>query len=405
MDSKQPDCRLNDPANRNRIVPTIRLCLWCALLPFLLIFIFPVRVFSQNTAESPSTGGAKEAPVTADRLLMGKQLSLIYCQTCHIYPHPELLDKKTWQNGVLPRMRIQLGLDPASINRNPEAAQLWATGKFSRFPLIADEQYKQISEYYLEAAPTNPLPQEPKGDLQLGLRQFKLHNPSFRVSPAMTTCLEISNSGRYIYLGDAQTRSLYILDARGNLLRTINVDNIPVSIHEGNQGLYLTCIGRFYPSEIPLGSLLFLKKGSAQEIFQKVLFSELPRPTHSAFADFNGDGHQDVLMSMFGNFSGKFSLFQGLDNGDFQEKVLMDLPGAVRSEIHDFNGDGHPDIAVLMAQHYETFNLLINDGKGSFKTHEILRQHPVFGSSYFEMKDFNLESIGRDAGYDIGTGE
>ena len=39
----------------------------------------------------------------------GEKLSAQYCQSCHQLPGPELLDKKTWRNYVLPKMGGYLG--------------------------------------------------------------------------------------------------------------------------------------------------------------------------------------------------------------------------------------------------------------------------------------------------------
>ncbi|MBK9489349.1 MAG: hypothetical protein IPO07_11575 [Haliscomenobacter sp.] len=40
----------------------------------------------------------------------GKKLALKYCQSCHLFTEPALLDKKTWMNSVLPNMGMRLGI-------------------------------------------------------------------------------------------------------------------------------------------------------------------------------------------------------------------------------------------------------------------------------------------------------
>ncbi|HJN89620.1 MAG TPA: hypothetical protein QGG93_04730 [Verrucomicrobiota bacterium] len=59
-----------------------------------------------------------------------------YCVTCHLFPEPSLLDKKTWISQVMPRMAIRMGLSPESVNQHPEADALWKSGRFMRVPLI-----------------------------------------------------------------------------------------------------------------------------------------------------------------------------------------------------------------------------------------------------------------------------
>src|SRR5690554_7400084 len=39
-----------------------------------------------------------------DAALTGKQLSMKYCQSCHLYPEPSTLDKTTWERSILPLM-------------------------------------------------------------------------------------------------------------------------------------------------------------------------------------------------------------------------------------------------------------------------------------------------------------
>lgn len=68
-------------------------------------------------------------------------------------------------------------------------------------------------------------------------------------------------------------------------------------------------------------------------------------------------------------------------------KMLRSLPGATKAYITDYNKDGLPDIIALFAQAQEGIFLFINKGKGSFETRELLRFPPVYGSSYFELKD------------------
>jgi len=58
-------------------------------------------------------------------LARAEALARQYCITCHLFPEPDLLDKKTWTSQVMPRMAIRMGLSPESVNQHPEADALW----------------------------------------------------------------------------------------------------------------------------------------------------------------------------------------------------------------------------------------------------------------------------------------
>src|SRR5437867_2965409 len=102
----------------------------------------------------------------------GEALAHIYCASCHAFPAPDLLDKKTWKEQTLPRMSIRLGLAPEEIERHPEASLLKATGVFPAVPMISEADWKAIVNYYLQAAPEKPLPQGPRAEIAVGLDLF-----------------------------------------------------------------------------------------------------------------------------------------------------------------------------------------------------------------------------------------
>src|SRR5437667_11621650 len=46
----------------------------------------------------------------------GEKLARVDCAACHMFPNPDLLDKKTWVSGVLPQMAPRLGLPAPSLD-------------------------------------------------------------------------------------------------------------------------------------------------------------------------------------------------------------------------------------------------------------------------------------------------
>ncbi len=58
----------------------------------------------------PAQYSLAQDSLVQDSLVQGKQLALIYCSSCHLFPDPSLLDKDTWVNNVLPNMAWRLGI-------------------------------------------------------------------------------------------------------------------------------------------------------------------------------------------------------------------------------------------------------------------------------------------------------
>ncbi|HEV7836513.1 MAG TPA: hypothetical protein VGO75_00480, partial [Gemmatimonadaceae bacterium] len=85
----------------------------------------------------------------------GEKLARTYCAACHAFPEPRLLDKKTWEAGVLPQMGQRLGRSPATLfeetSRNP---QMMVLNK-----AVSEEEWEKIVRYYLELAPEALPPQ------------------------------------------------------------------------------------------------------------------------------------------------------------------------------------------------------------------------------------------------------
>ena len=313
------------------------------------------------------------------------------CSVCHVFPPPDLLDRETWKKETLPRMMIRMGLAPQSVDAHPEAALIKATGKIPEQPIIPMAIFDQIEAYYLSQAPAQPLPQDRKDEVDVGLRGFELVRPQLRRRPAAVTMVKINESDHRLYVGDATARTLEYFSPSGDYIGGLQVSNAPVALTETPQGLFVSMIGDFYPSEKRNGAFVqFVRQGNQLEK-KRVLLDQLPRTVDAQFADLNGDGKLDFVLCVFGNMVGRFSWFENLGNDDYREHVLLDKPGAVKCVVRDFNGDQRPDVAVLVAQDTEALLIYENQGGGVFKSREVFRQHPLYGHTGFEVIDFNAD--------------
>ncbi|MEP7107974.1 MAG: VCBS repeat-containing protein [Ferruginibacter sp.] len=326
----------------------------------------------------------------------GKNLSIKYCQLCHLYPEPALLDRNTWLKGVLPNMGWRMGIREKGID--PYAGMLPEEEKIVRklnvypdTPKIKKEEWEKIIAFYGKEAPGEPLAQKTTINIASGLPQFKTKLIRLGDKPLpQTTLLKFDKATSQLYVGDAQ-KVLYILNNKFQLNDSWVVESAPTDMDfPKKKDPRLLTIGIFPPSDQKIGRLASLDTASV--LPENGVFIEfLPRPVQFTAADLNMDGKEDIVICGFGNHTGKLSWFDG--GNPSKEHILTNLPGARRVEIFDFNNDKRPDIMVLMAQAYEKISIFYNQGEGKFIEKKLLGFPPVYGVSYFELADFNKDGF------------
>lgn len=318
-------------------------------------------------------------PTTAPEFKRGKELAHRYCATCHLFPEPSLLDRSTWEKGTMPFLRGRLGID-----------RLDPTDPDHRIVL---DEWQLVWNYYFKAAPAKALPQGPRAPIQTGLKQFTIVNPGYRPGQRFVTLTQIDPAARRIYVGNAQTKTLDVLDANGKMLSSLAADSPPVGLARRVGGWFCTLIGRVPPHDQRLGKVILLDKKGDAFAWRADALGNLPRPTHTAFGDLNGDGREDLVISGFGNIMGELVWYENRGDGGYIPHMIYDRPGAVRTELSDFNQDGHLDILVLMAQAKEGIYILLNNGHGQFTEKPVFEHHPVWGYSGFQLVDFNKDGF------------
>ena len=323
-------------------------------------------------------------------LRRGRELAQKYCAACHLFPEPELLTKTAWIHHIQPEMAKWLGVERVDYEGMADGKILQEAGIFPSSPIIAEEDWFAIWDYYRAAAPSRPLPQAAKPAARAGLRQFRVKKLNPHNGAPMTSLVKIDAEHKRLFVGDAIGNTLFTLNPAGEVTERLRVSSGPVSLALREAGLYVTLIGRVFPSEAEEGAVLFVP-ATGDKSAPRPLLEKLRRPTDTVLAHLNTDRREDLIVCSYGNRLGRFSWFEGKEGGDYQEHVLLDRPGAIRADVRDFNGDGRPDIIVLTAQAREGIYLFLNQGRNEFKMETLLEFPPSWGLAGFELVDFNKD--------------
>lgn len=333
---------------------------------------------------------------SAQKTNEGKQLAETYCGNCHQVPTPDLLDKKSWSQYMLPRMGVFLGivehdsLIKVLFEDGPGGDKAKQSGYFPKKPMLSTEEWTTLKAYFLDNAPEQPIAPKAK-KITKDLSLFEVKIPDTKMSPPSATFVRFNTQDQSIYLGDANTQSLAVYSNDLKLIQAAKVKEGAVWVEEFKEEAFVTVMGSFSPTDVSSGFILSLPKIPNRPVFK--LIDSLQRPVHSGYADLDGDGLMDVVTCEFAKWTGKLSWWKNLGNGKFENKILRNKPGAEKAYIKDLNGDHKPDIIALFGQGDEGIFIYYNEGNGKFREETALHFSPSNGSSFFKLYDFNKDGF------------
>lgn len=333
--------------------------------------------------------GAGTTPLSP-ALQKGRENALKYCTACHLLPEPEMLTKTAWIHHIQPEMAKWLGLERVDYEGMQDGRILQEAALFPSGPLLSEEDWFSIWDYYRALAPSRPLPQREKPPVTIGLKQFRVRKLNPHDSAPMTTMVKIDAAAKRIYFGDAFSGQLFAVNPSGGIISHARMKSGPVSLTIGEKGLFVTQVGRLFPSDLMEGGIDFIP-GADLDAAPRTLVSGLRRPVNTVVANLNTDAREDLVVCSYGNRLGRFSWFEGREDGGYEEHVLLERPGSIQAEVRDFNADGRPDIIVMTAQAREGIYLFLNLGRGEFKMETLLEKPPTWGFVSFDLVDFNKD--------------
>ena len=310
-----------------------------------------------------------------------------YCASCHGYTAPEMLDQESWLQHVLPAMAPKLGIKVYMEDQYVNDPTAKST--------ITYTDWLKIVDFYKSTAPKKILP--PKVTIKpiQTMAVFSVKKPVDTMPIATTTIVSFDTISHQIYTSDMMSGQLLKWSDKLTLnasakFRSPAVNTQYIKDEIGTQTHAFTFIGSMDAVDVANGNLSIINTTNLKS--KPLIVAEgLARPVQSLPADFNKDGLTDWLICEFGHNIGGLSLFTQQKDKRFIKSTIRQMPGAEQAVIADFNGDGWQDIICLFAQGDEGIFLFLNDKKGGFTMTNLLRFPPVYGSSSFQLVDFDKD--------------
>ncbi|HYI78334.1 MAG TPA: VCBS repeat-containing protein [Chryseolinea sp.] len=312
------------------------------------------------------------------------RLARQYCGSCHVFPEPSLLDKKTWEKKVMPEMAFRMGLDNSPLNTISFEDQAAILMTLPDRPMISEQDWESIKKYYHDNAPDSlTIPDQKIID---SITQFDVKPIRLSVAQHQVVTLIAQDSAKdKIYIGTRQGR-LYEFNHKLEVTDSLKIPSAPSKvILRANENPTILFMGIMDPNEQPAGNVSVLQPD--RTLVKKI--DSLQRPVDFECVDFNNDNVDDYVVCNFGNYTGSLAVYQALENGKFRKHFLSNASGARRVITRDFDGNGLPDILALMTQGDERILLFYNQGNFQFRLTTITRFDAVQGSSYMDIADFN----------------
>ncbi|MDB5262997.1 MAG: repeat-containing protein [Adhaeribacter sp.] len=328
----------------------------------------------------------------------GKSLAAQHCQSCHLLPDPALLDKENWQT-ALAMMAPRLGIYDHYGKLYPIYTDIDQRFYPAEGAMSAPE-WQNIIDYYTAIAPSVLPAQKRLKPIKRRLPGFSLELPSqlFYRKHNTVSFIKIDTSVKphRLFVNRASSNTLFVLNTKLQVVDSLHTDGPIIDIDFQVNKLVASKIGSdLFGNNAKRGSIFPLQTDKHRTLRADgpPLFDTLARPLQITSADINKDQKTDYLICEFGNMNGSLLWMENKGRGKFVRHDLRAVAGATKAFIQDYNQDGLPDIWAQFAQGEEGVFLFTNKGNGLFGQKQVVRFPPTYGSSSFELDDFNQDGF------------
>lgn len=312
-----------------------------------------------------------------------------YCASCHIAPSINDLPKSIWENAILPEMGARMGIrengfDPYKGMSFTEQAAMLQTGIYPPKPLISTEDWQLLKQYIIDMAPDS-----------LALTENSIEPMELVQFVPRPITLDAKEGAYFTHLSfDRETNQLNLGDVYGNIvsydskndtvLRIARFRSPVVDYDQGTDASYATMIGSLAPSALNNGAVFKLSDTKPGPVADG-----LHRPSNTLVVDLNKDGKDEIVVSEYGDLTGQLSLIVEKADGTYAKQLLLNQPGTIRVLARDMDKDGLADLVVSTSQGDEGISILFQQEDLKFRADKVLRFSPVYGTSWFEMIDYD----------------
>lgn len=320
-----------------------------------------------------------------------QELYQTHCARCHVAPAIDDLPKELWSDRVLPEMAARMGIkegdyEPMKGLDFKEMETLYKWGVFPYAPVLAQEDWDILKEYIVSNAPDSIEGQAQNIAYEKQKQFFAESITVDSVPGSYFTFLKYDGRGNKIWTGDisGSVREYDIETGGSELIH--QVKNAVTDYARTDSASYITDVGILDPSELATGRIY---KASDQQ--QEALGEVFHRPVNTLIVDLDKDGIDEMVISEFGYRTGRLTLMKGLPSGEYERKMLLTQPGSIRTVAQDMDQDGDLDLVVITSQGDESITILYQQEDLRFKIDKAIRFSPIYGSSWFEILDFDKD--------------